>query len=366
MGIFRLCLAFCVVLAHGLNLRIPAATADVAVQTFYIVSGFYMGLILTEKYRDAASFLTNRILRLYPMYAVVMLVTVAHSLLRMMVGHAAAEPGLLPYVDHFSLLNIPSRAYLVATNLTLCGQDIALFLRTTPDGHALAFTTNFASSIPRVEQFLLVPQAWSLSIELYFYLLAPWLVARSTRVLLMVLSASVALRLALVAAGLSFDPWTYRFFPTELALFVLGVLIYRSMRTRTAPRLVQGIALAGLVLGAATLSAIPGEVLKRLAFYAYCVWALPLVFQLTRRSRLDRYVGELSYPIYLSHLVVISLALYSHLSGVLLAVLILVMVLGASILLQELVQKPVDRYREARVAAPPDTIVGAVAGSAAG
>ena len=59
MGLFRLSLAFCVVLSHGLNIAVPAATADVAVQTFYIVSGFYMGLVLTEKYHRVSSFFTS-------------------------------------------------------------------------------------------------------------------------------------------------------------------------------------------------------------------------------------------------------------------------------------------------------------------
>ena len=93
MGIFRVCLALCVVLSHGLNLPIPAATADVAVQTFYIVSGFYMGLVLTEKYHSPSSFFLNRALRLYPAYFVVALATLAHSLVRMMSGRVR---GILP------------------------------------------------------------------------------------------------------------------------------------------------------------------------------------------------------------------------------------------------------------------------------
>jgi peptidoglycan/LPS O-acetylase OafA/YrhL len=74
------------------------------------------------------------------------------------------------------------------------------------------------------------------------------------------------------------------------------------------------------------------------------------VFSLTRANRVDRYLGELSYPVYLSHLLVISVALYSGWSGPWLAGLIFVMVAAASILLHEAVQKPVDRYRATRVA----------------
>ena len=56
-------------------------------------------------------------------------------------------------------------------------------------------------------------------------------------------------------------------------------------------------------------------------------------------------VTELSYPIYLTHLLVISIALYSGWTGVRLAVLIVALVSCATIALHELVQRPVDRLR---------------------
>ena len=64
MGLLRLLLAVSVVLVHTsgcFGLR-PLGAAE-AVQTFYIISGFYMAMILTEKYRGQGSyrlFLTNQ------------------------------------------------------------------------------------------------------------------------------------------------------------------------------------------------------------------------------------------------------------------------------------------------------------------
>ncbi len=350
MGLFRLVLAFCVVLAHGLNVPIPAARADVAVQTFYIVSGFYMALVLSEKYHQYGAFFTNRLLRLYPAYLAVAAVTLAHSLLRWAIDRTGAAPGLALYDTHFDPLNLAAKTYLVVTNLVLWGQDIALFLKFSPDGRELEFTSNFLATYPTVEKFLLVPQAWSLSIELVFYVLAPWLAARSTALLAGVVVAAIAARVALAAAGLSADPWTYRFLPVEIGTFVFGMLLYRSMRFRTASPLLQRAALTGLLSATLVLSIFPDGWVTRIVFYAYCAWALPLVFTLTRTNRVDRYLGELSYPVYLSHLLVISIALYTGLSGALLAGLIIVLVAVASILLHEAVQKPVDRYRATRVA----------------
>lgn len=350
MGLFRLSLAFCVVLAHGLNLNVPAATADVAVQTFYMVSGFYMGLVLTEKYHHVWSFFTNRVLRLYPAYLAVLLVTLAHSLARWAIGRSAADPGLILYETHFQPLNLLAKAYIVGTNVLLVGQDVAMFLKLSPDGHSLMFTSNFMPILPHVEKFLLVPQSWSISIELGFYVLAPWLVRRSTPVLIAIVATTIAARVWLASIGLAFDPWTYRFFPVEVGTFTFGMLIYRSMSSRQVSQPIAVAAMIGLVALTLTLSAIPGGWITRVAFYAFCAWALPAAFQLTKHNRVDRYLGELSYPVYLTHLLVISVALYSGWSGIRGAALIVVMVLAASIAVHELVQKPVDRYRARRVA----------------
>jgi peptidoglycan/LPS O-acetylase OafA/YrhL len=349
MGLFRLTLALCVVLGHGLNLPIPAATPDIAVQTFYIVSGFYMALVLTERYHSLQSFFGHRVLRLYPAYAAVAAVTLAHALLRWSIGRSSNLPGLLSYETHFAPLDLGAKAYLVLTNLLLAGQDVAMFLKISGDGGSFQWTTNFLDSMPRVETFLLVPQSWSLSIELGFYLCAPWLVRRSTTALLGMFAATIALRFVLAAQGLNFDPWTYRFFPVELGSFVLGILLYRSMRHRRATVAMQRLALAMLIAATLLLSALPDSWATRIVFYGYVAWALPLAFQLTRRSAIDRYIGELSYPVYLVHLLVISIALYSGWSGPRLAALIVVMVGGSAVLLHEVVQKPVDRLRAARV-----------------
>jgi peptidoglycan/LPS O-acetylase OafA/YrhL len=349
MGLFRLTLALCVVLGHGLYLPVPAASPDVAVQTFYIVSGFYMALVLTERYHSLWSFFSNRVLRLYPAYLVVLALTLGHALLRWGVGRSSTMPGLLTYETHFAPLDLSGKAYLVLTNLLLVGQDLALFLKLSDGGHSLAWTTNALATSPHVETFLLVPQSWSLSIELGFYLFAPWLVARGTRTLLAILGVTIGLRLALASIGLTFDPWTYRFFPVELGSFVLGMVLYRSLPYRRASKTTQRLATAAVLAATLLLSAAPGTWWTRIAFYGLVAWALPLAFQLTRHNRLDRYLGELSYPVYLVHLLVISVALYSGWSGLHLALLILAMVAASSVLLHEVVQKPVDRFRAARV-----------------
>src|SRR3954451_14766869 len=78
MGSLRLYLALSVVLAHfGIPLGFP--TSDVAVQSFFVISGFYMALVLNEKYGPGCYwlFISNRLLRLWPTYAVVLVLSFA-------------------------------------------------------------------------------------------------------------------------------------------------------------------------------------------------------------------------------------------------------------------------------------------------
>ena len=79
MGIFRLLLAFSVVVIHSNPEPTWFMDGKLAVRVFYIISGFYMTLILNEKYIGQNSsyklFITNRLLRLYPIYWVILLLT---------------------------------------------------------------------------------------------------------------------------------------------------------------------------------------------------------------------------------------------------------------------------------------------------
>src|SRR6185437_11934638 len=80
MGLIRLLLALAVVATHcgpifGCNL----VGGQIAVQSFFIISGFYMSVILNEKYVGVNNsyrlFITNRFMRLYPIYWAVFVAT---------------------------------------------------------------------------------------------------------------------------------------------------------------------------------------------------------------------------------------------------------------------------------------------------
>ncbi|MCX6311853.1 MAG: acyltransferase, partial [Bacteroidetes bacterium] len=73
MGSIRTLLALSVVVFHSYFIFGERLIGGlVAVQAFYLISGFYMAMILNEKYKAGKGsyklFITNRFLRIYPAY----------------------------------------------------------------------------------------------------------------------------------------------------------------------------------------------------------------------------------------------------------------------------------------------------------
>ena len=79
MGSLRLLLAISVLIAHSGPISGFSLIGGIeAVEIFFIISGFYMALILNTKYVGVNSyylFITNRFLRIFPTYWLVLLLT---------------------------------------------------------------------------------------------------------------------------------------------------------------------------------------------------------------------------------------------------------------------------------------------------
>ncbi|WZB68981.1 acyltransferase family protein [Achromobacter xylosoxidans] len=246
MGILRTLLALSVVLDHlGGGATNQLVGGRLAVQLFYVISGFLISYVLTgtDRYQGATGhFYANRLLRLFPVYLAVAALTLA--------AHAAGDGSFFRLYDD---LPLSARLFLILSNLFIVGQDWLMFFGI--EHSSLLFTGSFAHSDVPLYQGLLVPQAWTLGVEITFSLVAPF-VLRSPRRLLALLAASLALRAVLIATGIGLsDPWTYRFFPAELALFLAGALSHQILLprwqalTRRWPRLPElGVAITGGVL----------------------------------------------------------------------------------------------------------------------
>ncbi|WP_447991614.1 acyltransferase family protein [Achromobacter spanius] len=347
MGFLRTLLALSVVLDHlGGSYTDNLVGGRLAVQLFYVISGFLISYVLTatDNYQGATGkFYANRFLRLFPIYLAVAALTLAAHVLS---GGA--------FFRIYDALPFSAELFLVVSNLFIFGQDWLMFFGIQDS--ALAFTGSFARSEVPLYQGLLVPQAWTLGVEMSFYLVAPFVLG-SPRRLLALLAASLALRGVLIATGIgSSDPWTYRFFPTELALFLIGSLSHQVLLplfkawTRRVNRLPE---IGTAVLFAYTLLhfsiSISPTVRDGLAVLLFAA-LMPLAFLFQSRHRLDKAIGELSYPIYICHSLVILVFgwllndIQTH-QPTLFAALVVAGSIGFSALLNGLVADPVERLR---------------------
>ncbi|GAB4165158.1 MAG: hypothetical protein Fur0032_01720 [Terrimicrobiaceae bacterium] len=320
MGFLRLYLALCVVHAHTGNF-IPWAVPSgrQAVQMFFIISGFYMGMILDGRYKNIRDFYASRWLRIaVPFYfhaAAIVLVSVAVGLL------TSRWLAVEAYASQPFLSNGPAGIILAAiTNLTIFGQDLVLFFQ-DPAGSGLQFTTNYALGSAPLYRYLIIPQCWSISLELCFYALAPLLAGLRSSWLAVVIFASLAARLfAYQVLGLDHDPWNYRFLPFELLFFALGLMAWRIYALFRARWKVSGrpgplayaviifaVVACGYLLrrGQWFLGLSWGPALAELFLVACTVPLIVLAFHVTSRHGIDRATGELCYPIYLNHLFII-------------------------------------------------------------
>jgi peptidoglycan/LPS O-acetylase OafA/YrhL len=221
----------------------------------------------------------------------------------------------------------------------------------------LYLTADFAASKLPVYSFMAVPQAWTLSLELMFYLFAPWLARKTTPVLLALVMLSLALRLYIYfVADLYQDPWTYRFFPTELAFFMAGMVSYRLYLAIGKQR-IGGAAAAIVTLAVLGITAaywwLPGGALRQWGYYGLLVALLPCLLVFSNSHRWDGWIGELSYPMYISHVFVLfalSPAL-KEVSAIHVPLIVSVVTVLFSVALMRFVSVPIESYRMRRVEA---------------
>ncbi|TFF36154.1 acyltransferase family protein [Mucilaginibacter psychrotolerans] len=263
MGKIRFLLALSVITAHcGPILGLELLSAE-AVQAFFVISGFYMALVLNEKYIGAnwsyKLFITNRYLRVAPVYWAVLVLTILFSFV---VG-VYRNWIMWPILSSYQMVNpgFVSFGYLILTNIFIFGQDLVVLLGIDPASGELFFTTNFWNTNPPLYSFLFLPQAWTLGLELSFYLIAPFLLRKGFVRVVLFMTISVAVRLLVFFYfGLRNDPWSYRFFPSELFFFLLGYFSYRIylfIKNKSTPRYINLALLYLLLAFTVTFSFLP-------------------------------------------------------------------------------------------------------------
>jgi peptidoglycan/LPS O-acetylase OafA/YrhL len=261
MGIFRYLLALMVVLWHTPVCQDHTALklGTIAVATFFFDSGFLRPLAYEKNYGSAGGYLLNRLLRIFPVYW-------ASLLCDRFSPRALHAPALaIDWVQNFALLGL-NQSHLW--------------------GRYLRFNN----------------PAWTLDVELQYYLLVPLFVLcwrRSFRAVLAVMAVLSALSLYLYVRPTdvpdidnSLLGWSFFFFA--------GFLYQRSVAAQEwIGRQARPVVMLALLLIACwqTELMLAGLVILSAVF---------LKLQRDRRfgSR-DAFWGELSYPVYIFHILLI-------------------------------------------------------------
>jgi peptidoglycan/LPS O-acetylase OafA/YrhL len=340
------------------------APAVAALQCFFMISGFYMSLILwgrgegKAKYKSIRVFYTNRLLRIYPSFIIIFLGT----LLYVFYDYCSEDPTwaseiMRSYLDYYPEIHWSGYLGLILPQVFLIGQDLLLLTTINPETGLLHFSSNFLFEPIPTHMFLLLPQAWSISLELSFYIFAPFLLVRKTSTIIAFVLASFMLRIYINYNGFYYDPWAFRFMPLEMAFFLLGALSHRFYNwinfEKIHHRVITGLACLPVIVAmiGRTLSSnhIPYFISKgNLQIFIALFLFMPFLFHATKRNHWDRWLGHLSYPVYLVHLSVLYLFPQDD-PHLVLKVCLISMAIAA--LIVHFVDTPIDRWRQRRVQA---------------
>ena len=325
-GSFRLVLALMVVLAH----LWPAATlwsGVYAVFGFYVLSGYLMANVLDRSYSfDVAGtgrYLANRALRIYPPYLLVVAIALVLVL---------ADP------------------HLAATFNVRQPRDWIEWLRNL---------TIFSLHISPTRSARLVPPSWSVDIELCFYLAMGLGLARGRRIVEAWFVASLCVTVYLVMADYEFPARYASLYGASLP-YAMGAMVHHhriALSRWLAKRWHVLIALSVWAVNAALPRPIWHDTFGK-GFYANLVLTSYVIATLSlldrgsvskRFARVDAWLGNLSYPVFLSHLPIagfIALLGGPGAKGRDLFLLGVPIIIVVSWILHQLSEKPVERFRD--------------------
>lgn len=357
MGLLRFMLALAVASGHastffGTDIY-PKVPGSHAVQIFYMISGFLIALILCGKYADTPQgnwiFYTNRAVKIYVPYLAILAVTVV---IWLAIYNANGKAGPLEaFVREGSTMSLGAWAFAIVTNLFLLGMEWGSML--IDRGGELLLSFRAIEQPPTAIPFTIIVPAWTLSLELAFYLIAPFILRRHFLLIAALALASYTFRFQAYAHGYRSIALEYRFFPFELSLFLYGALSYRLYAFLKERDMIKPVlSLAITVACALTAISLPKYFSQHQhQMYALVGLLLPSLFDFSTRHRWDKWLGDVSYPLYLVHWPVcgFGVAMLNGGTGAPYAYLAVIVSIGLSIAINHFLVYPVDTWRQNRV-----------------
>lgn len=286
MGILRTLLAVFVMAFHLMEIPV---IGPYAVFSFFVLSGFLMTLIMHHTYGynwyGVIGYGTNRFFRLYPVYWVVLFISL---LILLWVPTEFAR-------DYTKALFVPERLDQLAVNILMIYPDI------------------FPSSIgPRMS-----PPTWALTVEIFYYILIALGISRSKLSTITWFLVGVLFYIGTASFKLD-DNWRYGSIFAASLPFSVGAIIYHFKEElikvlhgqfahpvkATAIFFIINMTLPILTfLTTPTIQSLTYTISKYLniVFTASLVLAVFHSSMSEKTKKLDRIIGAYSYPIYLLH-----------------------------------------------------------------
>lgn len=273
-GILRTLLAFNVVLLHIFN--VPTL-GNYSVMAFFILSGFLMTLIMHNSYgytiRGFKFFWFNRILRLYPVYWMVLILSLSLLLFDFKIP---MHPDM----------NIPKGFSQWFSNVTMIFSNL--------------FPHKF---VPRV-----VPPSWALTNELFYYTLISIGISRTMkRTLIWFLFGMLYFLYTYLFKDL--PTYRYGFLLASSLPFSFGALLFYAMKYFPLKNIKWYMPIItytlfvfnGLFLSNIKIWKIDIGFYVNFLLSAFLVYQLYFLFISKKWKNIDTYIGHFSYPLYLSH-----------------------------------------------------------------
>ncbi len=292
MGAIRLFLALVVAFDHFRVLILMPMHQDVsgsyelgmnagyAVMYFYAISGFLISFVLDKKYSTAIAgtveFYRNRVIRIFSLYLPVALLSFL----------------IIPATKGIFLASSLGDKF---TALGLFGMSWRVQFAAYPAEHAEA-------------ALFALPQAWTLDPELTFYALAPFLL-RSWKGAVALFAVSAIIRAAFVVNFGFSNTWTYHFIPSTFLFFLMGSIAYRAsfgLNVLNRPLVGIGLLLAALFSLNCPANAYWDTWRFWVAITLFAL-SLPGIFAASKTNGLLNFAGDLSFPVYLTHIIVLKL-----------------------------------------------------------
>lgn len=312
MGAYRLLLAILVLLSH-VGITIHGHNQGVsAVVSFFLLSGFVMTASIRRNYNSVdaiATFYLDRLMRLFPQFlvhmtATLVLITIAPPVTPFLTGLTSAKAAL-----NFMMLPL---------GFFMMGLDDALMM----------------------------PQAWSLGLELTFYLAIPFILL--FRIEALTFATSAAVFLLAYFGFINTDYFGYRLLPGTLFMFLCGSFLYRLQRGARATTIILTY-VACLALFMAVRKTQPLQVPYNYEVLAGFLIGLPIVALLSRFKfgALEALLGNLSYGVFLNQFFLIWLFKYFGIdaSEPKNAAILIIASMALAWLSYEFIERPVIKFR---------------------